>query len=81
VRGGPPLLYKIIEGRHGQRGTLLVTNVDFEGWGEFLGDTPLAMALLDRLVDRMIVLKLRGRSYRAARARTLRCEKTEVWGA
>jgi DNA replication protein DnaC len=30
----PQLLYKVIEGRHGQRSTMLVTNVDFEGWGE-----------------------------------------------
>lgn len=65
----PQLLYKVVEGRHGQRSTLLVTNVDFEGWGEYLGDAPLAMALLDRLVDGALVLKLRGRSYRAARAR------------
>jgi DNA replication protein DnaC len=67
----PQLLYKVIEGRYGQRTTVLVTNVDFEAWGEYLGDAPLAMAFLDRLVDGAIVLKLRGRSYRAARARTL----------
>jgi DNA replication protein DnaC len=71
----PQLLYKVIEGRHGQQSTVLVTNLDFEGWGEYLGDAPLAMALLDRLVDGAIVLKLRGRSYRAARARSLASEK------
>ena len=73
----PQLLYKVIEGRHGQRSTVLVTNVDFEAWGEYLGDAPLAMAFLDRLVDGAIVLKLRGRSYRAARARTLVSAKEE----
>jgi DNA replication protein DnaC len=73
----PQLLYKVIEGRHGQRSTVLVTNVDFEGWGEYLGDAPLAMAFLDRLVDGAIVLKLRGRSYRAARARSLGGERNE----
>jgi len=73
----PQLLYKVIEGRHGRRSTVLVTNVDFEGWGEYLADAPLAMAFLDRLVDGAIVLKLRGRSYRAARARTLGSEKNE----
>ncbi len=67
----PQLLYKVIEGRHGRRSTVLVTNVDFEAWGEYLGDAPLAMAFLDRLVDGALVLKLRGRSYRAARARPL----------
>jgi DNA replication protein DnaC len=67
----PQLLYKVIEGRHGQRSTVLVTNVDFAAWGDYLGDAPLAMAFLDRLVDKALILKLRGRSYRAARARTL----------
>ena len=66
----PQLLYKVIEGRYGRRSTVLVTNVDFEAWGEYLGDAPLATAFLDRLVDGATVLKLRGRSYRAARART-----------
>ena len=65
------LLYKVIEGRHAKRSTVLVTNVDFEAWGGYLGDAPLAMAFLDRLVDGATVLKLRGRSYRAARARTV----------
>jgi DNA replication protein DnaC len=65
----PQLLYKVIEGRHGKRSTILVTNVDFEAWGQYLGDAPLAMAFLDRLVDGALVLKMRGRSYRAARAR------------
>lgn len=73
----PQLLYKVIEGRYGQRTTVLVTNVDFEAWGEYLGDAPLAMAFLDRLVDGAIVLKLRGRSYRAARARTMASEKQD----
>jgi len=67
----PQLLYKVIEGRYQQRSTMLVTNVDFEAWAAYLGDAPLAMALLDRLVDGALVLKLQGRSYRAARARPL----------
>jgi DNA replication protein DnaC len=71
------LLYKVIEGRYGQRSTVLVTNVDFEAWGEYLGDAPLAMAFLDRLVDGATILKLRGRSYRAARARTLTEDKED----
>jgi DNA replication protein DnaC len=50
---------------------VLVTNVDFEAWGDYLGDAPLAIAFLDRLVDGALILKLRGRSYRAARARNL----------
>ena len=62
------LLYKVIESRGRQRSTALVTNIDFEAWGDYLGDVPLAMAFLDRLVDGAIILKITGRSYRAHRA-------------
>src|SRR5688572_24254140 len=52
------LLYKIIDTRGPQRSTALVTNIDFDRWGEYLGDPPLAMAVLDRIVDGAMVLKL-----------------------
>lgn len=65
------LLYKIIDSRGPQRSTALVTNIDFDRWGEYLGDPPLAMAVLDRIVDGAIVLKLTGKSYRAHRAKQL----------
>jgi hypothetical protein len=42
------LLYKIIAARNQKRSTAVVTNVDFEKWGEYLTDGPLAMAFLDR---------------------------------
>ena len=61
------LLYKVIDARSGQRSTALATNIDFEAWAEYLGDPPLALAFLDRVVDGAIVLNLRGRSYRAER--------------
>src|SRR3984893_2102467 len=59
------LLYKIIASRNQKRSTALVTNVDFDKWGEYLSDGPLAMAFLDRLVEGAIILKIIGRSYRA----------------
>ena len=45
-----------------------MTNIDFEAWGDYLGDPPLAMAFLDRIVDGAIILKINGKSYRAHRA-------------
>jgi len=63
------LLYKIVDTRGPDRSTALVTNIDFDAWGDYLGDPPLAMAVLDRIVDGAIVLKLTGKSYRAHRAR------------
>jgi DNA replication protein DnaC len=65
----PGLLYKVIDGRTRRCSTALVTNIDFDAWGEYLGDAPLAMALLDRLVDGALILKFRGQSYRAHRAK------------
>ena len=62
------LLYKIIALRHHKRSTALVTNVDFEKWGDYLPDGPLAMAFLDRLVDGAIILTIKGKSYRAKRS-------------
>ena len=63
------LFYKVIDARSGQRSTALATNIDFEAWGEYLGDPPLAMAFLDRIVDGAILLKIRGKSFRAHRAK------------
>ena len=65
------LLYKIIASRNQKRSTALVTNVDFDKWGEYLSDGPLAMAFLDRLVEGAIILKVKGKSYRAPQVKPL----------
>ena len=49
-------------------------------WGEVLGDTTVAAAMLDRLLHRSVVLNLDGDSYRLrahhARNETLRAATT-----
>ena len=62
------MLYKIIASRNQKHSTALVTNVDLDKWGEYLSDGPLAMAFLDRLVEGAIILKVKGKSYRAPKA-------------
>ena len=62
------LLYKVVHSRHQKRSTILITNVDFDAWAAYLGDAPLAMAMLDRLVDGAIIIKIKGPSYRARRS-------------
>ena len=62
------LLYKVVDSRS-KRSTAMVTNISFEAWAEYLGDAPLAMAVLDRVVDGAIILKIEGRSYRASRVK------------
>ncbi|MFM8478606.1 MAG: ATP-binding protein [Planctomycetaceae bacterium] len=62
------LLFKVIAARNGKSSTAMGTNIEFDAWAAYLGDAPLAMALLDRVVDRAVLLKIVGKSYRAARA-------------
>jgi DNA replication protein DnaC len=62
------LWYKIIDARSQRASTALVTNIDFESWATYLGDGPLAMALLDRVVDGATIVKLKGKSYRMHRS-------------
>ena len=69
------LLFKLINVRD-DRSTALMTNVDFDKWGEYLGDPPLAMAFLDRIVDGAAILKIDGKSYRAYRAEQASERKT-----
>jgi site-specific recombinase XerD len=64
------LRYKIIASRNQKRSTAVVTNVDFDKWADYLSDGPLAMAFLDRLVEGAIILKVKGKSYRAEKAKS-----------
>ena len=63
------LLYKVIDSRNRRGSTALVTNIEFKHWTDYLGDPPLAMALLDRVVDGAIIHKFKGKSYRPERGR------------
>jgi len=69
ARQAAGLLYKIIDARSPQRSTALVTNIDFESWGDYLEDPPLATAFLDRIVDGATIVRIAGKSYRAHRAK------------
>ena len=70
--------YRLLDARTGRRSTVLATNIEFKAWADYLGDPPLATAFLDRLVDGAVILKLSGRSYRAARARPVLAETSAV---
>ena len=63
------LVYLGLQVRHNtmstRAGTLAYAT---DAWSDYLGDPPLAMAFLDRVVDGAILLKIQGKSYRAHRA-------------
>ena len=54
--------YKLRDARSQQRSTALVTTIDLESWAEYRGDAPLALAMLDRVVDGATLVKLKGKS-------------------
>ena len=55
---------------------MITSNRGVGAWGDILGDTTIAAAMLDRLLHRSVVMNLDGDSYRLrdhqARGETLR---------
>ncbi len=57
-------LFQVVSQRYGKTSIVLTTNRGVASWGEILGDTTVAAAMLDRLLHRSVVLNLDGDSYR-----------------
>jgi len=60
---------EIFDDRHGQRATLLASQLPRDSWHERIGDPTKADSILDRLLHGAQVFELRGESLRKARAR------------
>ncbi len=73
---GASALFQVIAQRYTKTSTIVTTNRPITSWGQILGDTTVAAALLDRLLHRSVVLDIGGDSYRLrdhhARTHTLR---------
>jgi DNA replication protein DnaC len=57
-------LFQVVAQRYGKTSIAMTTNRPITSWGEILGDTTVAAALLDRLLHRSVVLDISGESYR-----------------
>lgn len=57
-------LFQVIPQRYLKTSIILTTNRGVGSWGEILGDTTVAAAMLDRLLLRSVVINLDGESYR-----------------
>jgi hypothetical protein len=76
----PPRLlqhcFRLSPKRYLKTSIVITTNRGVGAWGEILGDTTVAAAMLDRLLHRSVVINLDGESYRLrdhhAAAETLR---------
>lgn len=58
------LFFQLICSRYEKGSMILTSNKGFGEWGELMGDTPLATAILDRLLHHAHVVNIRGQSYR-----------------
>jgi DNA replication protein DnaC len=57
-------LFQVVSQRYLKTSIVLTTNRGVASWGEVLGDSTVAAAMLDRLLHRSVVLNLDGDSYR-----------------
>lgn len=64
-------LLELLDDRHGQRSTLVTSQLPLEHWHELIGDPTLADAILDRLVHSAYRITLKGESMRKRKANQL----------
>lgn len=60
-------LFRVVCARYRERSTLVVTNLSFKKWGEFLPSPAQAVAIADRLIDDATILRFSGKPYRQPR--------------
>lgn len=77
-------LFQVIARRYEHAPIILTSNKSFGEWGEIMGDSVLATAMLDRLLHHSIIFNLKGESYRL-REKRLQQEKQKdlmrsFWG-
>lgn len=60
-------LFRVVCARYQQKSTIVVTNLAFKKWGEFLPSAAQAVAIADRLIDDATILRFTGKPWRKPR--------------
>ena len=60
-------LFRVVCARYRERSTVVVSNLPFKQWAEFLPSPAQAVAIADRLVDDATILRFTGKPYRQPR--------------
>jgi DNA replication protein DnaC len=58
------LFFQFVSSRYEKHSTIYTSNKSFSEWGEVLGDSVMASAVLDRILHHCTVVNIRGDSYR-----------------
>ena len=69
-RAAATAFFTLVSARYERGSIILTSNKGFGEWGELLGDSVIAAAILDRLLHHSHVPNIRGESYRLAEKRT-----------
>jgi DNA replication protein DnaC len=64
-------LYEFVNAMYLKTSIILTSNKDFEEWSEFLGDSIITAAILDRLAHQCEIFSLDGPSYRLEHRKTI----------
>ncbi len=70
-------LLEVVIRRYEKGSIIMTTNRPLEDWGQVLGDTAAAGAILDRFLHHAEVISLQGKSYRMHNRRELRSKQAE----
>lgn len=70
-------LLEVFMRRYEKGSIILTTNRPLEDWGQVLGDTATAGALLDRFLHHAETIRIQGRSYRMQNRRDVRSQKQQ----
>ena len=57
------LFFQFVSSRYEKRSTIYTSNKGFSEWGEILGDSVMASAVLDRILHHFTVINIKGESY------------------
>lgn len=61
-------LFRVVNARYRKRSSLVVTNLRFSQWGEFLSSPGQAVAIVERLIDQATILRFTGKPGRQPKA-------------
>jgi len=65
------MLYQLVSHFYQNTSVIITSNKGFEEWTDFLGDTAITTAILDRLIHNSEIFNMRGDSYRVKNRNTI----------
>lgn len=65
------MFYQLVSHFYQNTSVIITSNKGFDEWGDFLGDTAITTAILDRLIHNSEIFNMSGESYRVSHRNTI----------